>query len=97
LAGLGEDREAFGEAHWLEMSATYRDDAVQGTWARQHRAMILAQAGDHEAALDEIEWQLSGPSWLTVHLLQLDPRWDPLRDHPRFQALLEKYATDMEL
>jgi hypothetical protein len=58
--------------------------------------MILAQAGDHDAALDEIEWQLGRPSWLTVHTLQLDPRWDPLRDHPRFQALLEEYADDVE-
>jgi len=23
--------------------------------------------------------------------LRLNPHWDPLRDHPRFQALLEKY------
>jgi len=31
---------------------------------------------------------------LSVPLLKLEPRWDPLRDHPRFQALLEKYDTE---
>jgi len=35
-----------------------------------------------------------GPSLLPVGLLRLHPVWDPLRDHPRFQALLEKYEVD---
>jgi hypothetical protein len=39
---------------------------------------------------------LPTPSWLTVHLLEIDPIWDPLRDHPRFQALLERFADDVE-
>jgi TolB-like protein len=42
-------------------------------------------------ALDEL---LSIPSDLSVGLLRLDPAWDPLRDDPRFQALLEKYDTN---
>ncbi len=35
-------------------------------------------------------WQVV-PSELTPTGLRLDPTWDSLRDHPRFQALLEKY------
>jgi hypothetical protein len=58
----------------------------------EDRALILAQAGDAETALDEIEPLLAGPSWLTVHTLRLDPGWDPIREHPRFKALLVKYA-----
>ena len=45
-------------------------------------------------ALDLIEDLLSIPCFLSVGLLRLDPAWDPLRDNPRFQALLEKYDTD---
>ena len=51
----------------------------------------LAQAGEVDAALDEIEELLAGPGFLSVHTLRLDPRWDPIREHPRFQALLAKY------
>jgi hypothetical protein len=54
------------------------------------RAWILAQAGEAEAALDEIERLLAGPSWISVHILRLDPRWDPIREHLRFTAQLAK-------
>ena len=31
--------------------------------------------------------------FLSVHTLRLDPRWDPIREHPRFQTLLAKYEN----
>jgi len=34
---------------------------------------------------------LTGPSHLSVHALRLDPRSDPIRPDPPFQALLPKY------
>jgi tetratricopeptide (TPR) repeat protein len=56
-------------------------------------ARVYAHFGEHEAAMDLLEQLLPAPSWLTVPILEVDPIWDPLRDHPRFQALLEKYST----
>ncbi len=93
LAGLGRRDEALGEARWLQQSVIYREDAYKGPSVAEDRARILAQAGDAEAALDEIERLLAGPSWLSVHTLRLDPRWDPIRQHPRFKALLAKYGS----
>ncbi len=93
LAGLGRRDEALSEAHWLERSVVYREDATQGPVVAEVRARILAQAGDAEAALDEIERLLAGPSYLSVHTLRLDPRWDPIREHPRFKALLAKHGS----
>ena len=94
LAGLGRRDEALREASWLQQSVVYREDALQGPQLAEERAQILAQAGDAEVALDEIERLLAGPSWLSVHTLRLDPRWDPIRDQPRFKALLKKYGFD---
>ncbi len=91
LAGLGRRDEALREAHWLQQSEVYRGDFYTGGWLAEDRARILAQAGDTEGALDEIERLLAEPSPVSVHTLRLDPLWDPLRDHPRFKALLTKY------
>ena len=60
----------------------------------QSLAGIYALVGEQEAAIDQIEYLLSIPSELNVGLLRAHPYWDPLRDHPRFQALLEKYDTN---
>jgi serine/threonine-protein kinase len=94
LVGLGRREETLREARWLEQSVVYRNDAFFGPMVAHRRAKILAQAGEVDAALDEIERVLAGPSWhFSVHTLRLDPRWDPIRDDPRFQALLEKYEN----
>lgn len=93
LAGLGRREEALREARWLRQSAAYRKDKFQGGQVMQNRAFILAQVGDVDGALDEIESLLARPSQLSVHTLRLDPRWDPIRTHARFRALLVKYGT----
>ncbi len=92
LAGLGRRQAALDEAEWLAQSFIYRNDAFEGPMVSEERARILAQAGAADAALDEIERLLPGPSFLTVHFLRLDPLWDPIRDDPRFQALIAKYS-----
>jgi serine/threonine-protein kinase len=96
LAGLGNHDEAVSEADFLQQSPVYQGDALDGRYLAEVRALILAGAGELDEALAEIERLLSGPGSLSVQTLQLDPRWDPLRDHPRFEALLEEYRDDVE-
>ena len=52
-------------------------------------AEIYLLIGDYDAAVDLLE-QLSGDWLVSAPMLRVDPLWDPLRDHPRFQALLAK-------
>lgn len=52
-------------------------------------AYILAALGEEDAALDSLERGLVERHWL-MGTLAVDPFWDPLRDHRRFRALLEK-------
>ncbi|MCI0606301.1 hypothetical protein L0156_25220 [bacterium] len=46
--------------------------------------------------MDKIEYLLSIPTYgligPSVPMLRIDPTWDPLRNHPRFQELLGKYS-----
>jgi len=93
LAGLGRRGEALREARWLQQSVIYREDAIGGPAFAESRALILAQIGDADAACDEIGRLLAEPSDVTVHGLRLYPLWDPIREHPRFKALLAKYGS----
>jgi len=46
---------------------------------------------EYEKALENLKYLLTVPGELSIPLLQLDPIWDPLRDHPRFKKLIESY------
>ena len=90
---MGGDKRRCGRPAGFEQSVVYREDAYDSRYVAEERARILAQAGEPDAALDEIEQLLAGPGFLSVHRLRLDPRWDPIREHPRFQTLLAKYEN----
>jgi serine/threonine-protein kinase len=49
--------------------------------------------GENGRAIETLNGLLSRPSGVTVPLLKLSPAWDPLRNDPRFQALIDKYGA----
>jgi len=54
-------------------------------------AFIHVLLGDYDCALDRLEEVLSEPAYFSTAWMQADPLLAPLRDHPRFKALIEKY------
>jgi TolB-like protein/tRNA A-37 threonylcarbamoyl transferase component Bud32 len=68
-------------------------DAMLGPSMVHRLAEIYAIVGEHEAAIDQLEIIVAIPSRISEHALRLDPMWDPLRDNPRFQQLLDKYFS----
>ena len=75
-------------AHAREVADTYlfAETAIE---QEPRWAMTLVELGEHEQALDMLEDMLSRPSALSVGLLRVQPEWDAIREHPRFQALLD--------
>ena len=89
LLGRKEDAVRAG-AHAVELMPISKDVGV-GSDLTIELTKIYAHVEERERALELIEEMLSMPTGLSVGLLRLDPVWDPLRDHPRFQEILEKY------
>jgi len=88
-AGLGRVDEAIREGErGVELLPLSRD-ALIGPDRIRDLARIYVMVGEHEAAIDRLEYLLSIPSQLSVALLRVDPFWAPLRIYPRFQMLLE--------
>ncbi len=51
--------------------------------------------GEHDLAMERIEYLLSIPGTLSVPLLRLEPVWAPLREHPRYEALAGEYGGNL--
>lgn len=64
-------------------------DAVDGPQKAVSRAQILAWVGDKDRAVAELARLLRVPYGANVHNELHDPGWMPLRDDPRFKALLD--------
>jgi tetratricopeptide (TPR) repeat protein len=95
LAGLGRIREAVQQAERTTELMPISNDAVTGIFPIIALANVYIMVDMHDAALDKLEYLLSihAPKFITPPLLRIDPSYDPLRDNPRFQALLAKEKT----
>jgi hypothetical protein len=69
------------------------EDAFDGPQATTTLAQIYAWTGESDEAFRLLDHLLGIPNGLTIPMLKLDPGWDPLRNDPRFHALIEKYAA----
>ena len=95
-AGLNRKEEAIREAKTAVELYPVSKDAIIGPAFVRDLAVVYVMVGEYESALDQIEYLLSIPALgrnaPSVPMLRIDPRWDPLRSHPRFQKILEKYS-----
>jgi len=71
------------------MSMPVSDDGLAGV--RRRWAQTYAELGDVEGAIEQLEYLLSIPSLTTVHSLETRITWEPIREHPAFQALLQRH------
>ncbi|HJT82527.1 MAG TPA: tetratricopeptide repeat protein [Chthoniobacterales bacterium] len=92
LAMLGRKEEAIQEGKRAMELKPESKDAFDGPAFTTSMAQIYTWVGERDQALQLIEKLLDTPNGLTAPILKIDPVWDPLRDDPRFQALINRYA-----
>jgi serine/threonine-protein kinase len=88
LAHLGVKREAIQEGKKAVDLLPISRDAWRGPHNEINLAVIYTVVGDHEAAINKLEYLLRIPAGAHIGKLKVDPVWNPLRNHPRFQKLL---------
>jgi len=88
-AALGLYEAAIREGERATELVPIEKDALDGADFQLELAVIYSTAGEMEKALDTIEMLLSIPSSVTRNELKFSPDWDPLRNHPRFQEIIE--------
>jgi serine/threonine-protein kinase len=90
LAYLGRKAEAVGEGrHGVALMPISRDGYF-GPYIQLQLVRIHLLTGEPEQALDQLEPLLRVPFYLSPGWLRIDPTFDPLRDQPRFRALVAR-------
>ncbi len=93
-AGLGRKKEAIELAREAIEELPRTKDAYSGTILLRDLCIVNITIGEYDTAIDILDTLLSIPSALNATFVQIHPGFDPLRDHPRFQALMEKYEKE---
>ncbi len=89
LAYLGRKTDAVREGEKGLAIIPISVDAQNGPYMQHQLARIYILLGEPEKALDQLEPLLKAPYLLSPGWLRIDPTFDPLRKHPRFQKLVE--------
>ena len=91
-AGLGMKEQAIQTANKAVELDPLNKNAYWAPDRHRWLSYIYSMVGEYDNAFDEIELLLSIPYYFTTWDLKLNPFWDPMRDHTRFQELIAKYS-----
>ena len=90
-AGLGRKDEAIAAAQRGVDLLPVRVDALDGPNRIWDLAGVYAAVGEDDLAFDMLDSLFSVPSEFSVNWLKIAPEFIHLRNHTRFQALIEKF------
>jgi tetratricopeptide (TPR) repeat protein len=92
LAYLGRRADAILEGKQAASLVPIQEHSLLGPYLQHQLARIYVLVGEYDKALDQLEPLLKIPYYLSPGWLRIDPTFDPLRRHPRFQRLLQSTA-----
>jgi TolB-like protein/Tfp pilus assembly protein PilF len=91
-AGLGLDDNAISEGEKAIKLLPISKEAYKGIVLAEDLALIYVMVGKYDDAIRQIKYLLSNPGFLTTKILEIDPRWAPLRNIPEFKKMMESYS-----
>jgi serine/threonine protein kinase/tetratricopeptide (TPR) repeat protein len=92
-AGLGRKDNAIASGLRATELMPVTRDVMHGTMTVYDLAGIYASVNEPDRACELLGQILSKPSWFTRKYIQLDPLFDPLHGHPRYEALMAQEET----
>ena len=92
LAGAGQKERAVEMGLKATELLPYSKDIGYGVNAIYDLAVIYTLVGDFDKAYAQLEFNLGNPGYFTVVWMEGDVRYDPLRNDPRYAALVKKHA-----
>ena len=97
-ARLGRTQEALTQAQRYSKQMIAANSVQREYSGLENMAAVQAQLGQADQAIAGLDRLLAMPAGeqVSVPLLKLDPTWDPIRNDPRFQALLRKYSKNTQ-
>ena len=85
-AGLKKNKQAVEYGKKALESMPVEKDAVWGMFNVEALAIIYIQLGAFDLAVKEVQRLINSPSRIPIMTINKDPRYDPIRNHPKFIA-----------
>jgi TolB-like protein/class 3 adenylate cyclase/Flp pilus assembly protein TadD len=96
-AALGNKANALQHGRRAAELFPMTKDAITGGEILRNLAITYAWAGEKDLALTQLEEVVRNPCPISYGQLRLHPWWDPLRDDPRFEKLVEEAKKPVAL
>jgi serine/threonine-protein kinase len=96
-AALGRTEEAVAEGRRAAELLPIAKDAMTGDEILRNLAITYAWTGEKGLAIEQLEELLPLYGPISYGQLKLHPWWDPLRDDPRFEAIMEEAKKPVAL
>jgi serine/threonine-protein kinase len=92
FAGLGLNEKAISKGERAVKLLPISKEAYKGPFLVEDLALVYVMVGKYDDAINQIKYLLSIPGFLSTKILELDPRWAPLKNQPEFKKMMESYS-----
>jgi len=96
-AARGRKEDALNEGRRAAELLPVTKDAMTGAEILRNLAITYTWVGEKDRAIKQLEELLPLYGPVSYGQLKLHPWWDPLRDDPRFETVMEKAKKPVEL